>query len=216
MQAPERNKPGRRAYAPSDTERATVRRMAGARHADIAAVLGVSVPTLRKHFAPDLVAGKAADLFTAEAAPPHPRQRERMAAGGRKAFAPDPYQRRRVMDLAACGKPASTIARVLGIAEPTLRKHFAEELVIGAEKVEADIIAALLAKARAGNVSALKEARAIISQARLDGIEAALGRAVEPSARFAKPDTPGKKLQANLEAAEVIQTADWAAHLRAH
>ncbi|TDG33969.1 helix-turn-helix domain-containing protein [Paracraurococcus ruber] len=185
--------------------------MAGARHADIAKVLGISVPTLRKRFASDLAAGKAEDLFTAEAAPPTPRQRS--VAGGRKPLRPDFGQRRRVMDLAACGKPPKVIARVLGVSEPTLRKHYAEELATGAERVEAEVISALMSKARSGNVSALKEARAIISQARLDEMQEALTAGHAP-AKPPKAETPGKKLQAAREAADVIATADWAAHLR--
>lgn len=218
MQAPERKKPGRRAFIPSDADRETARRMAGARHLDIARVLGVSVPTLRKHFAAELAARADIDLFTAEAAPRQPRERRhaRPASGGRKAFRPDDYQRRRVRELAAFGKSPAVIARVIGVSEPTLRKHFAEELATGAERVEAEVLAALMSKARAGNVTALKEARALISQARLDTLEAALGAPATKTTAAAKPEPPGKKLQASLEAADVIETAPWAAHLRAH
>lgn len=215
MPSPEGKKPGRRAHEVTAEDRATVRRMAGAKHADIARVLGLSVPTLRKHFAADLAAGRAgADLFAAtDAAPALPRRTARPGVGGRAPFRPDPSQRRRVMDLAAAGKPPATIARVLAISEPTLRKHFAEELATGAEKVEAEIIAAVMSKARGGNVSAQKHALHIIGQARLDTLEDALTHADKPR-ESVRPDTPGKKLQARLDAAEIIDTAHWAEHLR--
>ena len=210
MRPPQGNKPGRRAYVPSDADRETVRKMAGARHADIARVIGISVPTLRKAFAAELAAANGGDLFDAEAAPRARRESTATSAGGRKAFRPSDAQRRRVMELAAVGKRPSAIARVLQVSEPTLRKHFAEELTTGAERVEAEVIAALMSKARSGNVSALKEARTMIAQARLEAMEAALG-AAEPTL---KPETPGKKLQASMEAARIIEEAEWAEHLR--
>lgn len=214
MQAPERNKPGRRAYVPSSAERDTVRRMAGASHASIASVIGVSVPTLRKAFRAELDEAKAADLFTAEAAPRAPRQRA--AAGGRKPFRPEEHHRRRVRELAAVGRPPSAIARVLNISEPTLRKHFAEELATGAERVEAEIVAALMSKARSGNVTAQREVLSRIAQARLDNMEDALRAAPVAKPDVARPETPGKKMQASLQAADIIQTAPWAEHLRTH
>lgn len=220
MQAPEAKKPGRRAFVPSDADRAAVRGMAGASHPDIALALGVSVPTLRKYFAADLAARAGDDLFAAEPATPAPtlRRPQRPPAGGRKPFRPDPSHRRRVQELAAFGKPPAAIARVIGVSEPTLRKHFAEDLAIGAEKVEAEIITALMTKARAGNVAALRAAGAMIAQARLDSLERELekhGAAADKPLAAARADTPGKKLQAALEAAEVIESAPWAEHLRA-
>ena len=206
MPAPEGKKPGRRAFVPTDADRDAVRRMAGAKHRDIARVIGVSVPTLRKAFRDDLAAAKGEDLFSAEAAPRAPSTRP--TAGGRRPFQPHDGQRRKVMELAAVGKPPSHIARVLGLSEPTLRKHFAEELEIGAEKIEAELVTALMAKARTGNTPAIQAARAMIAQARLDSIEAAM------TAPAPKPETPGKKMQASLDAAGVIETADWAQHLR--
>jgi len=206
MLAPEGKKPGRRAFVPSEADRDAVRRMVGAKHKDIARVIGISVPTLRKAFAADLAAAKGEDLFSAEAAPREPSARP--AAGGRRPFQPHDGHRRKVMELAAVGKPPSHIARVLGLSEPTVRKHFAEELEIGAEKIEAELVTALMAKARTGNTPAIQAARAMIAQARLDSMEAAI------STPAAKPDTPGKKMQAGLDAASVIETADWAQHLR--
>lgn len=211
MEEPERKRAGRRAFVPSPESRETVRRMAGSRHADIAAAIQVSVPTLRKYFRAELhPAAPAADLF---AAPPSPRLRPAppapAAATGRPPFTPHEGHRRQVMELAAVGKPATQIARILQISEPTLRKHFPIELATGAERVEAEVIRAIMAKARSGSVAAQREALAMISQARLDRMEAAVSAA--PTAR---PDTPGKKLQAYLDAAQVIETAEWADHIR--
>lgn len=211
MSGAEGNRPGRRAYVPADDDRAAVRRMAGMRHLDIAASLKISVPTLRKYFRAELnPESQAADLF---AAPPSAAKPSRRAApaGGRPAFQPHEGHRRQVMELAAVGKPAGQIARIIGISEPTLRKHFEPELATGAERVEAEVIRAMMSKARAGSVAAQREALAMIGQARLDRMESAISAA--PAAR---PDTPGKKLAAQLEAAQIIETATWAEHLRPH
>ena len=59
-QAAKRKQAGRPAYAPTDKERAQVRMLAamGLRQDEIAPVIGVSEPTLRKHFWTELQRGK--------------------------------------------------------------------------------------------------------------------------------------------------------------
>jgi predicted transcriptional regulator len=115
------------------------------------------------------------------------------------------------MELAAVGRPVRAIARALGFAEPTLRKHFAAELETGAERIEAEMLKALMSKARGGNVAAQKQVLQMIGAARLERMEAVLTQSPE-----ARPDTPGKKLQAAIDAADIIQNTPILAHLRPH
>jgi predicted transcriptional regulator len=212
MSGSEKNGPGRRAFAPSDDQRALVRRMAGAPLGKVAGVLGISVPTLRKAFAEDLKSDAGAGLFDPEVARrmsvPIPR-RIAAAAGGRPVFRPSEGHRRQVMELASVGRPVKAIALAMGLSEPTLRKHFAAELETGAEKVEADIIRALIGKARGGSVAAQKHVLDMIGRARLDQMQASLS---EPAATRA--ETPGKKLQAAIDAQEMIEGSELLAHLR--
>lgn len=201
-----RKKPGRKAFEATPEQRATVARMAGATHAKIARVVGCSVVTLRKAFRDELRAPATGELFDAA---PRSAVAPRPAAGGRKSFTPTPDQRRRVMDLSAAGKSADAIARIIGVSEPTLRKHFAVEIETGADRVEAEIIETMLRKARAGNVGALKEAHAMLAQARLDRLERELGPQSPP-----RREAPGKKAQADIDAGEVLASGGWADVLR--
>jgi AcrR family transcriptional regulator len=187
--------------------------MAGARHADIARVVGVSVPTLRKAFREELQAARGgAGLFDPALVPRIAQEKALVpSAGGRRPFQPSEYQRRQVMELAAVGRPVRAIARALGFAEPTLRKHFAAELETGAERIEAEMLKALMSKARGGNVAAQKQVLQMIGAARLERMEAVLTQSPE-----ARPDTPGKKLQAAIDAADIIQNTPILAHLRPH
>ena len=72
----------------------------------------------------------------------------------RRAHEPDPVQRRQVEALAAYGIPADEIGRVVGIDPKTLRKHYRDELDLGATKANAQVAGFLFAAARSGNVTA--------------------------------------------------------------
>ena len=56
--------------------------------------------------------------------------------------------------LVIAGVPQSRIARVLKISEPTLRKHYREELDISKAKANAIVSQALFKSAKDGNVTA--------------------------------------------------------------
>ena len=66
---------------------------------------------------------------------------------GRRAHRPDPASRRQVEAMAAYGVPEADIARVIGIDPKTLRKHYREELDVGAIKANSRVAESLYRKA---------------------------------------------------------------------
>jgi hypothetical protein len=66
---------------------------------------------------------------------------------GRRAHRPDERGRRQVEALAAYGVPEADIARVVGIDPKTLRKHYRDELDLGATKATAKVAEFLFRKA---------------------------------------------------------------------
>jgi hypothetical protein len=72
----------------------------------------------------------------------------------RRAHDPDAVQRRQVEAMAAYGIPEADIARVVGVDPKTLRKHYRDELDLGAVKANAQVAGFLFNSARNGNVTA--------------------------------------------------------------
>ena len=66
---------------------------------------------------------------------------------GRRSHRPDERGRRQVEALAAYGVPELNIARVVGIDPKTLRKHYRDELDLGATKATAKVAEFLFRKA---------------------------------------------------------------------
>lgn len=60
---------------------------------------------------------------------------------------PDPKTRKVVETLAGYGIRQDDIARTVGVAPKTLRKHYADELAAGATKANTQVVAALFRKA---------------------------------------------------------------------
>jgi hypothetical protein len=73
---------------------------------------------------------------------------------GRRAHQPDPTQRKQVETLAAYGIPEEDISRVVAIDPKTLRKHYRDELDLGATKANAQVAGFLFTAAKGGNVTA--------------------------------------------------------------
>lgn len=71
-------------------------------------------------------------------------------------FKPSRAQRRDVEVWSAGGMGEEAMARALGIARGTLRKHFATEMTIGGQKRRAEVLRAMFKAAKAGNVAAQK------------------------------------------------------------
>ena len=74
---------------------------------------------------------------------------------GRPKFAPTAEQHKFVLSMAACGFRHEDVARVLEISEPTLRKHFREELRQGAPTANRIIAQKLFEKAKDGDIVAI-------------------------------------------------------------
>ncbi|MGV1913849.1 hypothetical protein [Agrobacterium vitis] len=73
---------------------------------------------------------------------------------GRSEFEPTDEDREKVRVLKAGGMSNVGIADVVGISEPTLRKHFSSELDRATAKVRAELLMARYRSAMGGNVSA--------------------------------------------------------------
>ena len=73
----------------------------------------------------------------------------------RKAFVVTDAMRERVWYLAGLGVPQEDIAKIVGCAPKTLRKHFRDELDRGVAEANATIAGYLFAAAKAGNIPAI-------------------------------------------------------------
>lgn len=117
-----------------------------------------------------------------------------MAKRGRPQFRPTATQRREVEEMIACGMSEDDVARAVGIATETLRKHFVEELATAKAKRRGEVIKLLFRNARKGNVSAQKHLEAMTS----------LAGTARPAERIAPTDKPaarvGKKAQEQADA----------------
>lgn len=71
------------------------------------------------------------------------------------AHKPDKASRDTVMMHSMVGTPQTDIARVLGIDEKTLRKHYRDELDLASAKANATIGGALFNKAKSGDTTAM-------------------------------------------------------------
>jgi AcrR family transcriptional regulator len=214
--AERKGKRGRAPFEPTDGQRATVREMAarGAEREAIAAAIGVSVPTLRKHFAAELADRMGSEnLFTVADAEaprqPAPARRKRAGAGGRKAWRPSDAERAKVRQWLALGMSPADVARRLGRTEPTVRRHFREEIATAQAVVEAELIDALMKSAKGGNVTAIRTALERLGQTKLAALEAELGKPAAPGRKEPKPEPIGKKMQAQLDARTAAQGTEW-------
>jgi AcrR family transcriptional regulator len=220
---------GRKAFVPSEDQRATVRRMASDRlgHPVIAEEIGISVPTLRKVFAEELKERLGEGHLFAEVedfslprveAPAKPR---RSGAGGRKSYRPTERDREKVAVLVAAGMTIEEIARAMSLSEPTLRKHFRAELETGALRKRGELLMALNKAALKGNVAALRESLAIMDRANLEALQDAVRGKGKAEATAPSPSPPpvasevGKKVQADIDAHGVVTQGPWASLVRA-
>ncbi|MET0471651.1 MAG: hypothetical protein ABWZ93_12385 [Xanthobacteraceae bacterium] len=110
--------------------------------ADIAAAIGVTRATLRKHFQAELAVDQVGQLDFKSAAPGRPR------------FEPNYRQREDVGLFKADGWSDDRIARRLRISRTTLTTYFKEELADDADTVRAEVLRNLMASSRKGNVAA--------------------------------------------------------------
>lgn len=118
---------------------------------------------------------------------------------GRPAFEPTDKDRRIAEAMAGWGIPQERIAKVVGIDAKTVRKHFAEELEVGAAKLEAQLAQNLLRIAQGQDRQALI-ATIFALKSRFGWVEA-----VPP----AREPPLGKKAAAQLRAQSAGEGSSW-------
>lgn len=158
QEAPSRSG-GRPEYKPSDEQRALVRRLRGAGTSigEVAKAVGVSRNTLRKHFGAELETRPSPVEQQLELAGSHPAKAivvEELAKPGRPEFEPTQRQRDDVKLWASDDWTEDRMAAQLGISRNTLRKHFAEEIQYGADKVRTMVLRDLQRSSAAGRTGA--------------------------------------------------------------
>jgi hypothetical protein len=179
------SKRGRPANEPSDEEREKVKELVAVKTpvADIAKLLGRSLPTLRKYF--------PRELFSAKKIKP---------ADDLKVTA---LMRAKVVRYIGCKMAAEQVARVLDITLEQLEAHFPDELVTGQAKCRAKIIDHLHDQMEEGVVGATNRLETLTALPEGGGGTAATGpggkKAAAASAakaaataggRFAPPSPP--------------------------
>ncbi len=155
---------------------------------------------------------------------PKPKKRKRKGSGGRPAYKPNDRDREKVEVLIASGMLQADIAAVMGVTEPTMKRHFAAELRIGALKKRADMLVVLNRTAMKGNVPAIARAFAIMDRAELEKLQSKVrstdnAESKESSAQArskvsAASTAIGKKVQADIDAHNVVTIGPWAELVR--
>lgn len=113
---------------------------------------------------------------------------------GRPEFAPTDEDREKVRVLKAGGMSNEAIAEVIGISEPTLRKHFSSELDRATAKVRAELLMARYRSAMGGNVSAQNK---MIEQVSANAAQE------KRAPKEAKPPKLGKKEEQKIAAQNI-------------
>lgn len=219
ISAPSPNKKkGRAPFSPSDDQRRTVSDLASRRveQIDIAAALGISVPTLRKYFAAELATRiePSASLFASACATapdplplqPAPRKPRTPRADGRKPWRPDSRQRDEALLLISANIKPAVIAQRLGITPATFRRAFRDDLDTASEMQRAELLVAMKRTAKGGNITAQRHLYELLERAELERLDAEVKGNADP----AKPARAlGKKEQAAVEASEVMADPEW-------
>ena len=121
------SKRGRPSVEPTDDEKQKVKELLSAKAplADIASMVGHSIPWLRKYFARELKSGKKIEV----AAKPE--------------FKPRKGDHQKVERYIGCRMSPDQVARVIGCSVEDLQAHFAEQIATGEARTRANIIDAL-------------------------------------------------------------------------
>lgn len=123
---------------------------------------------------------------------------------GRPAFKPTPHQRATVAIAAGGGMPLNEIAMGLGITRETLHKHFETELSTGAHAKRLEVLRAMHAAAKRGNVAAAKAYLLLDPPSAAPPLPAAA-----PAPKPVKEEPLGKKEQASLDAVDAAKDTGW-------
>ncbi len=198
---------GRPEYKPTDEQRALVRRLRaeGESIGEVAKAVGISRNTLRKHFAAE-VAVEPAERQLELGGAHHATAIvvEEPGKPGRPEFEPTQRQRDDVKLWASDDWAEDRMAAQLGISRNTLRKHFAEEIQYGADRIRTQVLRDLQRSSAAGRVGASN---------RLLELTGLVGppRASKPDLDEDTPAEPqlGKKAQAKVDAGTAAKDTDW-------
>lgn len=123
---------------------------------------------------------------------------------GRPPFKPTAHQRATVAIAAGGGMTFLEIAMGLGITRETLHKHFEVELSTGAHAKRLEVIRAMHAAAKRGNVAAAKAYLLLEPASAAPPISA-----TPPEPKLSKEEPLGKKDQANLDAVDAAKDTGW-------
>jgi hypothetical protein len=124
----------------------------------------------------------------------------------RPAFQPTAALRKKVSICAGGGMSHEELALALGISRPTLEKHFALELSVGAYQRRAEVLSAIHRAALKGNITAAREFLKLDPQ-----LAAPPAPAPAPATKAAAP--LGKKDQAKQDATTAHIGTEWGALL---
>lgn len=207
QEAPSRSG-GRPEYKPTDEQRALVRRLraGGTSIGEVAQAIGISRNTLRKHFAAELESRAAPVEQQLELGGAHPAKAivvEEPAKPGRPEFEPTQRQREDVKLWASDDWTEDRMAAQLGISRNTLRKHFADEIQYGADKVRTMVLRDLQRSSAAGRTGASAKLLELTEK-----VGPPRSARVETDDDVPSPQL-GKKAQAKVDAATADQGTDW-------
>ena len=197
---------GRPEYKPTDDQRALVRRLRseGQPIGEVAKAVGISRNTLRKHFAEEVaVAPVAQQLELGGAHHATASVVEEPGKPGRPEFEPTQRQRDDVKLWASDDWTEDRMAAQLGISRNTLRKHFAEEIQYGADRIRTMVLRDLQRSSAAGRTGASTKLLELTEKAPPPGPP-------KPDVEDDSPEVPlGKKAQAKVDALTANNTPGW-------
>lgn len=144
---------------------------------------------------------------------PEPEPRE----AGRPEHIPTDENRNKIMMLLVFGMTNAEIAKAVGVSQPTLRKHYLQQLAqrrIARLQLDATRFAALYGKMLTGDVGANKELHKQLQDHDRKELAKAYGSQAQSAPRKAAEPKAGKKQQAKQDAQEVVADAgDWGGDL---
>ena len=198
---------GRPEYKPTEEQRSLVRRLRleGRAIGDVAKAIGVSRNTLRKHFADEVAVQPApVEQQLALGGEHHATALvvETSAAPGRPEFEPTQRQREDVKLWASDDWTEDRMAAQLGISRNTLRKHFAEEIQYGADKIRTMVLRDLQRSSAAGRTGASAKLLELTEKVRPPGPP-------KPPSEEEEAPPLGKKAQAKVDAMTANKTPGW-------
>jgi DNA-binding transcriptional ArsR family regulator len=132
---------------------------------------------------------------------------------GRPEHVPTDENRNKIMMLLVFKKTNAEIAKALGLSQPTLRKHYLQQLdqrKLARLQLDATRWAALYAKVLAGDVGAMKELGKVLEAH--DRAELAANFGADTHRRREQEPRPvkrGKKEQAQVDAENAGADSDW-------